>query len=89
MFTRNVNINQNLSLVVHYPTEIVEKDSILTVDFFTPYDSDEPSNMIQINHNLLSQIIHLCNVACQHEDMLVIDYHNLWYHIDVIAYKGN
>lgn len=86
MFTRNVTINQHLTLALQYSTEIIEKDSLVSVDFYTPDDSlGDPSHTVQINHNLIPEVIQTCHMACQREDMLVIEYWGLFDAISRIA----
>lgn len=77
MFTRNVTINQHLTLALQYPTEIVQKDTLVVVDFYTP-DDDVPSMTARVNHNLIPEVIQTCRIACQREDMLVIEYWGLF-----------
>lgn len=88
MFNRTITINQHLTLVLQYPTEIVEKDSLISVDFYTPDDSlGDPSHTVQVNHNLIPEIIQICRIECQREDMLVIEYWGLFNQINMLA-KG-
>lgn len=88
MFNRTITINQHLTLVLQYPTEIVEKDSLVSVDFYTPDDSlGDPSHTVQVNHNLIPEIIQICRIECQREDMLVIEYWGLFNQINMLA-KG-
>jgi hypothetical protein len=54
MFNRTITINQHLTLVLQYPTEIAEKDSLVSVDFYTPDDFlGDPSHTVQVNYNLI------------------------------------
>lgn len=86
MFNRTITINQHLTLVLKYPTEIIEKDSLVSVDFYTPDDSlGDPSHTVQINHNLIPEIIQICRIECQREDMLVIEYWGLFDQINRLA----
>lgn len=84
MFSRDIVIKpQILSLLVNYPSEIVEKDSQITIHFYHPEDDiDSPSNTIQVNHSLLGQIIQFCRMNCPSNDMLVIEYHSLFDSLD-------
>lgn len=86
MFNRTITINQHLTLVLQYPTEIVEKDSLISVDFYTPDDSlGDPSHTVQVNYNLIPEIIQICRIECQREDMLVIEYWGLFDQINRLA----
>jgi len=88
MFNRTITINQHLTLVLQYPTEIVEKDSLVSVDFYTPDDFlGDPSHTVQVNYNLIPEIIQICRIECQREDMLVIEYWGLFDQINMLA-KG-
>lgn len=88
MFNRTITINQHLTLVLQYPTEIVEKDSLVSVDFYTPDDSlGDPSHTVQVNHNLIPEIIQICRIECQRKHMLVIEYWGLFNQINMLA-KG-
>jgi len=88
MFNRTITINQHLTLVLQYPTEIAEKDSLVSVDFYTPDDFlSDPSHTVQVNYNLIPEIIQICRIECQREDMLVIEYWGLFDQINMLA-KG-
>lgn len=88
MFTRQIVINpNNLTLLVQYPSPIVEKDSQISIDFQIP-SSDTVYCSLQVNHALLGQIIQLCRMHCQQNDMLDIQFLRLFNEINHLV-KGN
>lgn len=88
MFTRQIVINpNNLTLLVQYSSPIVEKDSQITIDFQFP-SSDTVFGSLQVNQALLGQIVQLCRMHCQHNDMLDIEFQFLFNEINHLV-KGN
>lgn len=62
MFSRRVVINpQTLSLLITYPAKIIDKNSLVTIDFLTPEDAEYlPSLTVQVNQSVVGQIVYLC-----------------------------